>query len=108
MYSTHSILSETSRSLLLLACTLILLSGYEAPTGLSTVHIIGFVRKPDGQYSRFDEHHTEVAYEAERVTTSLESAGLQVEAAYDCFEISAPSARSRRIMWVARKPGANS
>ncbi len=87
--------------------SLILHSGYEAHTGLSTVHIVGFVRKPDGQYWRFDEHHTEVVHEAEHVRTALESAGLQVEAAYDCFEFSAPSARSRRIMWVARRPGAN-
>jgi SAM-dependent methyltransferase len=83
---------------------LILHSGYDAGTGLSTVHIVGFVRGPDGLYSRFDEHHTEVAYAAQHVQGALESAGLEREACYECFLFSEPGSRSRRIMWVARKP----
>lgn len=86
--------------------SLILRSGYEADTGLSTVHIVGFVEGPDGLYSRFDEYHTEISYEAGQVRAALESAGLPVEAYYECFLFSAPSPRSRRIMWAARKPGA--
>jgi SAM-dependent methyltransferase len=85
--------------------SLILRSGYEADTHLSTVHIVGFVRRPDGLYSRFDEHHTEIAYESEQVQAALASAGLQLEASYDCFLFTAPSSRTRRVMWVARKSG---
>jgi len=84
---------------------LILCSGYEAETRLSTVHIVGFVRQEDGLYSRFEEHHTEVAYEQEEVHTTLEKAGLRVEALYECFLFKPPDAETRRIMWVARKPG---
>jgi hypothetical protein len=83
---------------------LILRSGYEVDTRLSTVHIVGFTKRPDGMYERFDEHHTEIAYEPDQVRAALEDAGLRLEAAYECFLLSAPNARSRRIMWVARKP----
>ena len=84
---------------------LILRSGYDGATRLSTVHIVGFVRQENGLYSRFDEHHTEIAYEKGDVRTALEAAGLHVEAAYECFGFDPPRDKTRRIMWVARKPG---
>jgi SAM-dependent methyltransferase len=84
---------------------LVLRSGYEPETRLSTVHIIGFVRQTEGRYSRFDEHHAEIAYEEEEVHAALETAGLQAEASYQCFLLEPPDAETRRIMWVARKPG---
>jgi ubiquinone/menaquinone biosynthesis C-methylase UbiE len=90
------------------AMSLVLRSGYESATRLSTVHIVGFVRRPDGTYSRFDEHHTEIAYETEQVQVALDGAGMQVEASYECFLFSQPNSRSRRIMWAARMPGASS
>jgi hypothetical protein len=83
---------------------LVLRSGYEPQTRLSTVHIVGFVRQADGRYSRFDEHHAEIAYEEEEVRAALEAAGLQAEASYKCFLFEPPDAETRRIMWVARKP----
>jgi len=85
---------------------LILRSGYDDATRLSTVHIVGFVRQENGLYSRFDEHHTEIAYEKGEVRTALEAAGLHVESAYECFGFDPPRDKTRRIMWVARKPGA--
>jgi len=84
--------------------SLILRSGYETETRLSTVHIVGFMKRPEGTYERFDEHHTEIAYEADQVQAALHEAGLGVEAAYECFLLSEPDSRSRRVMWVARKP----
>lgn len=83
---------------------LILRSAYEPKTRLSTVHIVGFVRQEDGLYSRFDEHHAEIAYEDDELRTALERAGLQVEASYKCFLFEPPDAETRRVMWVARKP----
>lgn len=83
---------------------LILRSGYEPKTRLSTVHIVGFVRQEDGLYSRFDEHHAEIAYEDDELRTALERAGLQLEASYKCFLFEPPDAETRRVMWVARKP----
>jgi SAM-dependent methyltransferase len=84
---------------------LILASGYDPPTRLSTVHIVGFVREQNGRYKRFDEHHAEMAYEDGQVRRALVAAGLQVEAAYACFGFDPPASDTRRIMWVARKPG---
>lgn len=84
---------------------LILASGYEPQTHLSSVEIVGFVRKEDGRYERFAEHHTEMAYSEEEIRLAFAAAGLQVEAAYTCFGLDAPAAETRRIMWVARKPG---
>ncbi|KPL22694.1 MAG: hypothetical protein AMJ93_06575 [Anaerolineae bacterium SM23_84] len=84
---------------------LVMLSSFESQSGLSTVDIAGFVRQDDGRYSRFDEHHAEIAYPDEQVRAALEAAGLQVEAAYECFHFEPPEEDARRIMWVARKPG---
>jgi SAM-dependent methyltransferase len=85
--------------------SLILRSSYEPQTRLSGVDIIGFVREADGRYARFDEQHIEVAYEDADVSAALESAGLAVEAAYSCFGFDPVDAETRRVMWVARKPG---
>jgi len=82
----------------------ILRSGYDAQTHLSTVHIVGFVRQKNGLYSRFDEHHAEIAYENDEIRAALQAAGLRVEAAYECFSFEPPGEKTRRIMWVARKP----
>jgi predicted TPR repeat methyltransferase len=83
---------------------LVMLSSFEAQSGLSTVDIAGFVRRDDGRYSRFDEHHAEVAYHDDEVRAALEAAGLKVEAAYNCFLFEPAEEDARRIMWVARKP----
>jgi len=84
---------------------LVLRSGYDQQTSLSTVHIVGFVRQDNGTYSRFDEHHTEVAYEEAEVRAAFDAAGLHVEAAYECFGFDPPDEGTCRIMWVARKIG---
>jgi len=78
-------------------------SSYDPEIGLSTVHIVGFVRQEDGRYARFDEHHAETSYTQDEVRTALEGAGLAVEAAYECFSFDPPDTETNRIMWVARK-----
>jgi len=84
---------------------LVMRSGYDGATRLSTVHIVGFLRQENGTYSRFDEHHTEIAYEEGEVRSALEAADLHVEAAYECFSFDLAREKTRRIMWIARKPG---
>lgn len=78
-------------------------SAYEATSRLSNVHIVGFVEQSDGLYLRFDEYHTETAYEHHEIEAAFESAGLKLEAAYECFAFQPPDAETARIMWVARK-----
>lgn len=82
---------------------LVMDSGYEPKTGLSTVHIVGFVRQANGLYDRFDEHHTEIAYENDAVGSALRETGLHVQAIYECFGFDSPDEETRRIMWIARK-----
>jgi ubiquinone/menaquinone biosynthesis C-methylase UbiE len=83
--------------------TVVMDSGYDSETGLSTVHIVGFVQQANGLYDRFDEHHTEIAYDNDVVRSALEEAGLYVQAMYECFDFHPPDEETRRIMWVARK-----
>jgi ubiquinone/menaquinone biosynthesis C-methylase UbiE len=84
----------------------ILCSQYEPQTRFSTVDIVGFVREENDLYRRFDEHHTEIAYENREVHDALTTAGLEVEALYKCFLFDPVDQETRRIMWVARKPEA--
>ncbi|MBC7233945.1 MAG: class I SAM-dependent methyltransferase [Chloroflexi bacterium] len=83
----------------------VMVSSYEPATRLSAVNIVGFVRREDGLYERFEEQHLETAYEKEQVEAALEAAGLRVEAAYECFGFEPPDEETRRILWVARKTG---
>jgi SAM-dependent methyltransferase len=83
---------------------LIMRSGFELDTGKSTVDVVGFVRREDSLYERFDEHHVEVAHESDQVEQALTEASLRVEAVYSCFSFDEIDERTRRIMWVARRP----
>lgn len=80
----------------------VMVSSYDPATRLSTVDIVGFVRREDGLYERFEEQHVETAYENEQVKAALEKAGLHVEATYECFGFEPPDEETRRILWVAR------
>jgi ubiquinone/menaquinone biosynthesis C-methylase UbiE len=55
-------------------------------------------------YTRFDETHIERAYTPEIVEHMLRSAGLELEALYDCFTFQPIAERTQRFAWVARKP----
>jgi hypothetical protein len=55
-------------------------------------------------YTRFDETHIERAYAPEIVERLLCSAGLELEALYDCFTFQPIEERTQRFAWVARKP----
>lgn len=79
-------------------------SHFDPATGCSTMVLTGFAGDDGGGYRRFDETHVERAYEPEVVAGRLEAAGLQLEAAYDCFTFQPAHERSQRIAWVARKP----
>lgn len=81
-------------------------SYFDPANACSTMVLTGFVGDDTYGYQRFDETHIERAYEPDLVATLLTTAGLQVEAAYDCFTFQPAHARSQRIAWVARKPGA--
>ncbi len=79
-------------------------SHFDPVAGTTTMVVTGFVGNDDHGYTRFDEVHIERGYPAATVAALIAQAGLQLEAAYDCFTFEPPSARTQRIVWVARKP----
>jgi len=79
-------------------------SYFDPATACSTMVLTGFAGDDERGYRRFDETHIERAYPPELVGALLESAGLHVEAAYDCFIFQPPCERTQRIAWIARKP----
>jgi SAM-dependent methyltransferase len=79
-------------------------SYFDPSTVCSTMVLTGFAGDDERGYQRFDETHIERAYEPEVVAGLLASAGLRLEAAYDCFTFQPAHEQSQRIAWVARKP----
>jgi len=71
----------------------------------STMALTCFAGDNQQGYMRFDETHIERSYAPELVEHLLRSAGLQVEALYDCFTFQPIAERTQRFAWVARKPG---
>jgi len=78
---------------------------FDPATACSTMVLTGFAGDDQRGYARFDETHIERAYAPESVERLLQSAGLEVEAIYDCFTFQPIADRTQRIAWVARKPG---
>lgn len=79
-------------------------SVFDPQTECSTMRLTGFAGSDHEGYVRFDETHIERAYPPDVVDMLLESAGLRIESAYDCFTFQPHYPKSQRIAWVARKP----
>jgi ubiquinone/menaquinone biosynthesis C-methylase UbiE len=73
----------------------------------STMVLSCFAGDDQRGYTRFDETHIERAYAPEFVGRLLRSAGLEIEALYDCFTFQPIAERTQRWAWVARKPVAS-
>ncbi len=78
-------------------------SDFDAERCISWLTLIGFSRRADGLYARFEEQHAERGYSAATVQHALEAVGFSIEACYDCFVLSEPVPESHRWFWVARK-----
>lgn len=79
-------------------------STWDPTRELSTVHLVGFVRRDGGLYERFDEQHVEAAYDDEAMRCVFVRSGLEVQAVYECFTLAAASPEASRLLWVAGKP----
>ncbi len=82
---------------------IVMQSHYVEDTRLSSVQVIGFVKQSDGRYERFEELHTESAFERAEIVAAAERAGMHVEADYVCFGFEPAREETHRIMWIARK-----
>ncbi|HNR96875.1 MAG TPA: class I SAM-dependent methyltransferase [Anaerolineae bacterium] len=81
-------------------------SSWDPTRELSTVHLVGFIRNDAGLYERFDEQHVEAAFDDATMRCAFASAGLEVNAVYECFTFSSASADANRLLWVAGTPPA--
>ncbi len=79
-------------------------SYFDPAAECSTMVLSCFTGDDQRGYMRFDETHIERAYAPEVVERLLTSAGLEVEALYDCFTFQPITERTQRFAWVARKP----
>jgi SAM-dependent methyltransferase len=79
-------------------------SYFDPAAACSTMVLSCFVGDDQRGYTCFDETHIERAYAPEIVERLLRSAGLEVEALYDCFTFQPIAERTQRFAWVARKP----
>jgi SAM-dependent methyltransferase len=79
-------------------------SWFDPQTNSSTMRLTGFSGDDEHGYTRFDETHIERAYPPAIIAGLLTSAGLHVEAAYECFTFMPHHEQSQRIAWIARKP----
>jgi hypothetical protein len=79
-------------------------SYFEPASACSTMVLSCFAGDDARGYTRFEETHIERAYAPDVVAHLLHSAGLEVEALYDCFTFQSISEYTQRFAWVARKP----
>lgn len=64
-----------------------------------------FFCENEGAYTRFDEHHSERAYETEEIKSLIESSGMRLLKVYDDLSFENPGKRSERIFFVAQEQG---
>ena len=64
-----------------------------------------FFCKDGNEYTRFDEQHSERAYEIEEIKTLIENAGMKLLKVYDSLSFDNPRKNSERVFFVAQEQG---
>jgi ubiquinone/menaquinone biosynthesis C-methylase UbiE len=86
-------------------CYLAWTTRYISRQGRSALTMTFFVRERDGRYRRYEEEHVERGYPNAKIIEWLRKEGLDLVAARDWRRGRRPHARSRRILYVARRSG---
>ena len=77
---------------------------YDKRRKLSDFYLTFFLK--DGEnYTRFDEHHTERAYEIEEIKSLIESSGMRLLKVYHNLSFENPKKNSERVFFVAQEQG---
>ncbi len=77
---------------------------YDKKRRLSDFYLTFFAK--DGEkYERFDEHHTERAYEIEEIKALIESSGMRLLKVYHDRSFENPKKNSERVFFVAQEQG---
>ena len=64
-----------------------------------------FFLKEGSNYSRFDEEHSERAYEIEEIKALIENSGMKLLKVYDHLSFENPKKNSERVFFVAQEQG---
>lgn len=79
-------------------------TSYDSGHDVWEIKLTGFVRKGE-MYDKFIEVHKEKAYRKDEILSFLAETGFEVLDVYHGFSFEPPNPRSRRLFYVARKPG---
>lgn len=74
---------------------------FDEENSIAEFYLTFFVKKGNGDYTRFDEEHFEKAYSTEKIAETLNMAGFSKVNFYDCFTFEKPHEESQRINFVA-------
>ncbi|MEO0293454.1 MAG: class I SAM-dependent methyltransferase [candidate division WOR-3 bacterium] len=81
-------------------------NSYDKDSKILTLHLTLFV-KENGRWRRIDEIHKERGYEEEEVKYALKLSNFKVINTFKCFEHNKVDKFTRRILYVAKKNGAD-
>ena len=77
---------------------------YDKKKNICDFFLTFFCKDGDG-YRRFDEQHSERAYEIEEIKTLIENAGMRLLKVYDDLSFDKPGVKSERVFFVAQEQG---
>ena len=77
---------------------------YDKKRKLSDFYLTFFLK--DGEsYTRFEEHHTERAYDIEEIKALIENSGMRLLKVYNNLSFEYPKKNSERVFFVAQEQG---
>ena len=77
---------------------------YDKSRRLSDFYLT-FFSKNGNSYARFDEHHTERAYDIDEIKTLIENSGMRLLKVYHNLSFDNPKKNSERVFFVAQEQG---
>ena len=77
---------------------------YDKRKKISDFYLTFFCKNECG-YERFDEQHTERAYEIDEIKTLIEKSGMKLLKVYDSLSFESPKKNSERVFFVAQEQG---
>lgn len=77
---------------------------YDKKRKLSDFYLTFFMKNGEN-YTRFDEHHTERAYDIEEINALIESSGMRLLKVYHNLSFENPKKNSERVFFVAQEQG---
>lgn len=77
---------------------------YDKRRKLSDFYLTFFM-KDGGNYARFDEHHTERAYDIDEIKALIKSSGMRLLKVYHNLSFENPKKNSERVFFVAQEQG---